>query len=257
MTRSSAGRVLRRVSHPGTCEKPLVTHRRSGERLFDEPSRLKGNPQRRSGARLGLAIGEAFAAELDAESERHSTRRQRKCDLEAGARRSLVIGPMSGSLRTTPRPLTIAEAAVFTAARRTPRHRLDRCARRPQHAGVVGQRLFPGMSLAVVTGHCYREGWASLGGGPPVPEKLVVVAGVRSLSPPAEARRLQHSAIHAIPWKQGRPQGDIVGVLGAAGWPGRRGLPAHRQRRVRSTDRARHRGRAGTRRALPCPNWRT
>ena len=31
-------------------------------------------------------------------------------------RRSLVIGPMSGSLRTTLRPLTIAEAAVFTAA---------------------------------------------------------------------------------------------------------------------------------------------
>jgi hypothetical protein len=29
MTRSSAGRGLREVSHPGTCEKPLVTHRRS------------------------------------------------------------------------------------------------------------------------------------------------------------------------------------------------------------------------------------
>jgi hypothetical protein len=44
-------------------------------------------------------------------------RRQQKCDLEAGPRRSLVVGPMSGSLRTTLRPLTIAEAAVFTAAR--------------------------------------------------------------------------------------------------------------------------------------------
>jgi arginase len=73
--------------------------------------------------------------------------------------------------------------------------------------------FFPGMSLAVVTGHCYRELWASLGGRPPVPEQLVVLAGVRSLSPPAEARRLQHSAIQAIPWKQGRPQGDIVAVL--------------------------------------------
>ncbi len=73
--------------------------------------------------------------------------------------------------------------------------------------------FFPGMSLAVVTGHCYRELWASLGGRPPVPEELVVLAGVRSLSPPAEARRLQDSAIHAIPWKQGRPQGDIVSVL--------------------------------------------
>jgi arginase len=73
--------------------------------------------------------------------------------------------------------------------------------------------FFPGMSLAVVTGHCYRELWASLGGRPPVPEALVVLAGVRSLSPPAEARRLQHSAIQAIPWRQGRPQGDVVGVL--------------------------------------------
>jgi len=73
--------------------------------------------------------------------------------------------------------------------------------------------FFPGMSLAVVTGHCYRELWASLGGCPPVPEQLVVLAGVRSLSPPAEARRLRNSAIHAIPWKQGRPQGDIAAEL--------------------------------------------
>jgi arginase len=73
--------------------------------------------------------------------------------------------------------------------------------------------FFPGMSLAVVTGHCYRELWASLGGRSQVPDQLVVLAGVRSLSPPAEARRLQHSAIHAIPWKQGRPQGNIVRVL--------------------------------------------
>jgi arginase len=73
--------------------------------------------------------------------------------------------------------------------------------------------FFPGMSLAVVTGHCHRELWASLGGRPPVPEQLVVLAGVRSLSPPAEARRLQNSAIHAISWKRGRPQGDIVSEL--------------------------------------------
>jgi arginase len=69
------------------------------------------------------------------------------------------------------------------------------------------------MSLAVVTGHCHRELWASLDGRPPVPDQLVVLAGVRSLSPPAEGRRLQHSAIHAIPWRQGRPQGDLVAVL--------------------------------------------
>ena len=73
--------------------------------------------------------------------------------------------------------------------------------------------FFPGMSLAVVTGHCHRELWASLADRPPVPEQLVVLAGMRSLSPPAEARRLQNSAIHVIPWKRGRPQGDIVSAL--------------------------------------------
>jgi hypothetical protein len=53
----------------------------------------RGTPQRRSGARLGLAIGEAFAAYLDAESERHSTRRQRKCDLECSPLRGAWSEP--------------------------------------------------------------------------------------------------------------------------------------------------------------------
>jgi arginase len=73
--------------------------------------------------------------------------------------------------------------------------------------------FFPGMSLAIVTGHCHQQLWASLGGRPTVPEELVVLAGVRSLSPPAEARRLRDSAIHVVPWKQGRPQGDLVTAL--------------------------------------------
>ena len=49
MTRSSARRVLRRVSHPGICEEPVVTHRRSGERLLDKPSRLRAPPPPRDG----------------------------------------------------------------------------------------------------------------------------------------------------------------------------------------------------------------
>jgi arginase len=75
--------------------------------------------------------------------------------------------------------------------------------------------FFPGMSLAIVTGHCYQQLLATLGGRPAIPEELVVLAGVRSLSPPAEARRLRNSAIHVVPWKQGRPQGDIVSALDA------------------------------------------
>lgn len=55
------------------------------------------------------------------------------------------------------------------------------------------------MSLAVVTGHCHQQLRASLGGRLTVPEELIVLAGVRSLSPEAEARRLRNSAIHAVP----------------------------------------------------------
>jgi arginase len=73
--------------------------------------------------------------------------------------------------------------------------------------------FFPGMSLATVTGHCHRQLWASLGGRPPIPEELVVLAGVRSLSPEAEARRLADSAIHVVPWKNGRPDGDLTVAL--------------------------------------------
>jgi arginase len=73
--------------------------------------------------------------------------------------------------------------------------------------------FFPGMSLATVTGHCHHQLWASLGGRPPIPEELVVLAGVRSLSPAAEARRLRDSAISVIAWQNGRPHGDIIPAL--------------------------------------------
>jgi arginase len=73
--------------------------------------------------------------------------------------------------------------------------------------------FFPGMSLAVVTGHCHQQLWASLGGRPPIPEELAVLAGVRSLSPAAEARRLHNSAIQVVPWEHGTPRGDIAAAL--------------------------------------------
>jgi arginase len=73
--------------------------------------------------------------------------------------------------------------------------------------------FFPGMSLAVVTGHCHQQLWASLDGRPPIPEELVVLAGVRSLSPAAETQRLHDSAIHVVPWKHGTPDGDIAAAL--------------------------------------------
>jgi arginase family enzyme len=73
--------------------------------------------------------------------------------------------------------------------------------------------FFPGMSLAVVTGHCHQRLWASLGDRPPIPEELAVLAGVRSLSPPAEARRLSESAVRVVGWKDGMPDGDLATAL--------------------------------------------
>jgi arginase len=73
--------------------------------------------------------------------------------------------------------------------------------------------FFPGMSLAVVTGHCHQQPRASLGGRPPIPEQLVVLAGVRSLSPAAEARRLAAPAIHVVPWEHGKPGGGLAAAL--------------------------------------------
>jgi arginase len=73
--------------------------------------------------------------------------------------------------------------------------------------------FFPGMSLAIVTGQCYRELWAALGGRPPVPETHVVLIGVRSLSPPEEAGRLRRSGIQVIAWERGEPRGDLGSAL--------------------------------------------
>jgi arginase len=73
--------------------------------------------------------------------------------------------------------------------------------------------FFPGMSLAVVTGHCYRTYWAQLGDSTPLAEEAVVMFGVRDLSPAAERERLERSAIRVVPWRDGRPQGDVLAAL--------------------------------------------
>ncbi len=71
--------------------------------------------------------------------------------------------------------------------------------------------FFPGMSLAVVAGHCHRERWRALGAGSPVAESAIVLVGARDLSPAAERERLDASAILTVPW----PDGDVVAALDA------------------------------------------
>jgi arginase len=73
--------------------------------------------------------------------------------------------------------------------------------------------FFAGMSMAVVTGHCYRNYWAQLVGGKPLAEEAVVMYGIRDLSPQAEQERLERSAIHVIEWRDCEPQGDLVTPL--------------------------------------------
>jgi arginase len=77
--------------------------------------------------------------------------------------------------------------------------------------GVSG--FFPGMSLAVVTGHCYRNYWSQVGDNTPLAEDTIVMFGVRDVSPEAERERLNRSRIRIIEWREGEPQGDILDVL--------------------------------------------
>lgn len=72
--------------------------------------------------------------------------------------------------------------------------------------------FWPGMALAVLVGDCGAELWSALGSRP-VPSDRVSLFGVRSLSPPEEARRLERSAIRVVGWRDGEPDGDVGTAL--------------------------------------------
>lgn len=71
----------------------------------------------------------------------------------------------------------------------------------------------PGMSAAVLTGHCYRGYWAQIGDSTPLDEASVAMFGVRDLSPEAERERLERSRIHVVGWRNGQPDRDVDLVL--------------------------------------------
>ena len=73
--------------------------------------------------------------------------------------------------------------------------------------------FFPGMSAAVIAGHCYKSFWAQIGDASPVPEEAIVMLGVRDLSPPAERERLDRSAIQVVAWRDGKAQADVLRCL--------------------------------------------
>jgi arginase len=72
--------------------------------------------------------------------------------------------------------------------------------------------FWPGMTLAVVVGHCGDEIWSALNWRP-VPEERVALFGVRSLSPPAERQRLTRSRLRVVSWRAGVPQATIGTTL--------------------------------------------
>jgi arginase len=73
--------------------------------------------------------------------------------------------------------------------------------------------FFPGMSVAVITGHCYRDYWAQIGDNTPLSEDKIVMFGVRDVFPQAERERLQRSGIKVVEWRDARPTEDIQAPL--------------------------------------------
>jgi arginase len=72
--------------------------------------------------------------------------------------------------------------------------------------------FFPGMSLAIITGHCYQDLWAQIGNSAPIAEAATLLLGVRELDP-AERERLERSAIQVVSWHEGKPQADVLTCL--------------------------------------------
>ncbi len=73
--------------------------------------------------------------------------------------------------------------------------------------------FFPGMSLAILTGHCFRSYWSEIGDSAPLAEEAVALLGVRDVSPAAERRRLARSRIGVVAWRDGRPRADPIAAL--------------------------------------------
>jgi arginase len=73
--------------------------------------------------------------------------------------------------------------------------------------------FFPGMSLAIATGHCYRRYAREVGAEHALAEEDVVLVGVRDLSPAEERERLARSAVRVVAWLGGLPQEDVGAAL--------------------------------------------
>jgi arginase len=73
--------------------------------------------------------------------------------------------------------------------------------------------FFPGMSAAVITGHCYASYWGQAGDNTPIREENVTMFGVRSLSPDEEQARVERSALRVVGWRDRRAESDMGRAL--------------------------------------------
>lgn len=76
--------------------------------------------------------------------------------------------------------------------------------------------FFAGMSLAIVTGDCYRSYWSQITDSAPVSHASTLLIGVRDLDP-EERDRLVRSGVTSIEWYDGQAQADIDATLAAFG----------------------------------------
>ena len=72
--------------------------------------------------------------------------------------------------------------------------------------------FFPGMTLAIATGHCYRKYRTRLGPAAPLDEETVLMLGVRDLDA-EERERLAASRIGVVQWSDGEPCADVTDAL--------------------------------------------
>ena len=72
--------------------------------------------------------------------------------------------------------------------------------------------FFAGMSLAIVTGDCYRNWWSQITEATPISQESTLLIGVRDLDP-AERERLAGSRIATVAWRDGRATSSVAATL--------------------------------------------
>jgi len=77
----------------------------------------------------------------------------------------------------------------------------------------TGSGYLPGMSLAMVAGHCYRNVFAPIGRYQPVESSNLLLVGARDVDQ-GEGERLDRLEINTVRWVAGHPNRDVLDAVG-------------------------------------------